>query len=58
MKPCSTSGITLGKSHKIKGLRDRKLCGRKPYKLVCHTPKRKAVGSNPARDARLNAENH
>ena len=22
------------------------------------TPKRKAVGSNPARDARLNAENH
>ncbi len=26
--------------------------------MVRHTPKRKAVGSNPARDARLNAENH
>lgn len=28
------------------------------YEMVRRTPKRKAVGSNPARDARLNAENH
>lgn len=51
MKPCSTSGITLGKAHKIKGFRDRKLCSRKPYKLVSHTPKRKAVCSNHIGDA-------
>ena len=57
MKPCSTSGITLGKAHKIKGFRDRKLCSRKPYKLVNHTPKRKAVGSNPAGDARKTPRN-
>ena len=28
------------------------------YQKKRQTPKRKAVGSNPARDARLNAENH
>ena len=30
----------------------------KNTELERQTPKRKAVGSNPARDARLNAENH
>lgn len=30
---------------------NRKLCSRKPHEVVCHTPKRKAPGSNPGGNA-------
>ena len=35
-----------------------KMCKGTVGQGVNFPPKRKAVGSNPARDARLNAENH